>query len=98
MRFGQLEGRARFFADAGWHFSYLGGIESIIAKLEAFSHVEYNTDGFKDRDAILMVIEEKRDLFGRAGRYELVPLDGRFPTWLQENGATRYAHLLAPER
>jgi hypothetical protein len=92
---GELEARARFCDDAGWHFSYLGGVESIIAKLEASPHVEYNTDGFKDRDAILAAIEEKRDLFGRAGRYELVPVDGRFPTWLQQNARTLYAHLLA---
>jgi beta-1,4-mannosyl-glycoprotein beta-1,4-N-acetylglucosaminyltransferase len=97
-RFGELEGRARLIDDAGWHFSYLGGIESIIGKLEAYSHVEYNTGGFKSRDAILTAIEEKRDLFGRAGRYELVPVDRRFPTWLQENAASRYPHLLAPER
>jgi beta-1,4-mannosyl-glycoprotein beta-1,4-N-acetylglucosaminyltransferase len=97
-RFGEPEGRARFLDNAGWHFSYQGGIESIIAKLEAYSHVEFNSDRFKSREAILTAIEEKRDLFGRGGKYELVPVDGRFPAYLQENAATRYGYLLAPER
>lgn len=95
-RAGQLEGRVHFLADAGWHFSYLGGVDAVIAKLEAYCHVEYNTARFKAPDAILRAVDEKRDLFGRAGRYASVPLDGRFPRWLQENATTRYRHLLAP--
>jgi beta-1,4-mannosyl-glycoprotein beta-1,4-N-acetylglucosaminyltransferase len=96
-RFGQLEGRAHIVNNGGWHFSYLGGVESIASKLESFSHVEYNTESFKSRDAILTAIKEKRDLFGRAGRYGLVPLDQRFPIWLRTNATTHYRHLLAPE-
>jgi hypothetical protein len=95
-RAGELEGRVRFLDDAGWHFSYLGGVESITAKLEAYSHEEYNTDRFKAPEAILAAIAEKRDLFGRPGRYEWVPVDDRLPRWLQENATRRYAHLLAP--
>jgi beta-1,4-mannosyl-glycoprotein beta-1,4-N-acetylglucosaminyltransferase len=96
-RINELEGRARLLDNAGWHFSYQGGIDSIVAKLEAYSHVEYNSPRFKARDAIAQAIAEKRDLFGRAGRYTLVPVDRQFPLWLQEHATTRYSHLLAPE-
>jgi CRISPR/Cas system endoribonuclease Cas6 (RAMP superfamily) len=58
--------------------------------------VEYNTDPFKAPNAILAAVREKRDLFGRAGRYTWVPLDERFPTWLRENAASRYDHLMGP--
>lgn len=95
-RFGDLEGRARFLNDAGWHFSYQGGIDAIVSKIEAYSHVEYNSEAFKNHDTIGKAIEEKRDLFGRAGRYALVPVDDSFPPWVRENVATRYRHLMAP--
>ena len=29
--------------DAGWHFSYLGGVEAIDKKLKSFSHSEFST-------------------------------------------------------
>jgi beta-1,4-mannosyl-glycoprotein beta-1,4-N-acetylglucosaminyltransferase len=82
--------------DAGWHFSYQGGVESIATKIGAYSHVEYNSERFTTREAIVSAIEEKKDLFGRPGRYEVVPIDRRFPSYLQEHAVSRYGHLLAP--
>lgn len=96
-RFGELEGRARFLEDAGWHFTFQGGVDAIANKLKAYLHVEYNSEQYTSREAILAAIRERRDLFGRGGQYQIVPIDERFPAYLQDSAATRYRHLMAPE-
>jgi beta-1,4-mannosyl-glycoprotein beta-1,4-N-acetylglucosaminyltransferase len=70
--------------DAGWHFSYLGGVDMIKQKLEAFSHIEYDTDDVKDN--LVDNIVEGRDIFGRPDHeFEFVPIDDSFPTYLIHN-------------
>jgi len=49
----------------GWHFSYFGGVASIIKKIEDTAHQEYNKDEFKDPERIRKAIEDGTDLFGR---------------------------------
>lgn len=51
--------------DGGWHLSYFGDVDFIIAKLEAFSHQEFNTFEIKNRDRIEKSIAMGIDLFGR---------------------------------
>lgn len=75
-----------FVSNAGWHFSYLGGAESIIQKIESFSHQEFNTPEIKSAERIRAAIETGKDLFGRDDvRFERVPLDDTFPKYLVEN-------------
>lgn len=52
-------------ANAGWHFSYFGGFESIQRKLQSFSHQELVNDQVKDN--VFESIEDQKDLFGRPG-------------------------------
>lgn len=51
--------------NAGWHFSYLGGIESIKHKIRSFAHTEYNKDEYLQDDFILNAIENGHDIFKR---------------------------------
>jgi beta-1,4-mannosyl-glycoprotein beta-1,4-N-acetylglucosaminyltransferase len=81
--------------DGGWHFSYLGGIDKIVQKLEAFAHQEFNLDVFKDRAAIAERIRHGEDLFGRGFRFETVDLDESYPEHIRAN-RQRFAHLIAP--
>ena len=71
--------------DSGWHFSYLGGIESIRRKLSAFAHTEFN-------DVPVRILEQRlksgEDLFGRAGCSFGVSVDETFPRYVQENRST----------
>jgi beta-1,4-mannosyl-glycoprotein beta-1,4-N-acetylglucosaminyltransferase len=78
--------------DSGWHFSYLGGAEKIIEKLEAYSHTEYNTPQYKNRDSIIRLIETGMDIFGRGMKYEFVELGDSFPQYLRDHRA-RYRSL-----
>ncbi len=52
---------------AGWHFSYLGGVEKIKYKIRSFAHTEYNKEEYLQDDKILKTIEEGKDIFNRPG-------------------------------
>lgn len=60
--------------DSGWHFSYMGGIEKVIYKIDSWAHKEYNTDQYKSTQAVLDNILNGRDLFGEGMKYELVDI------------------------
>ncbi len=79
--------------EGGWHFSYLGGVEMIIKKIEAFSHTEYNTDNFKNAANIEAAINSGKDIFGRNFTYKFVPLDDTFPVFIRKN-KEKYKHLI----
>jgi len=49
--------------DAGWHFSYLGGIEKIKHKLQHFAHQEFNVSDLVNDDYINFCIENGYSLF-----------------------------------
>lgn len=86
--------------DGGWHFSYLGGINRIIEKIETFAHTKYhsmyNTEEFKNPERIKSIMEEGKDLYGRKIEYLTVPVDETFPVYLSQN-LDRFKHLIANE-
>jgi beta-1,4-mannosyl-glycoprotein beta-1,4-N-acetylglucosaminyltransferase len=71
--------------EGGWHFSYLGGVERIIQKMESLAHPEFNTPEYKDPQRIMRALETGGDIFGRATRWRIVPLDASFPAYLHAN-------------
>jgi beta-1,4-mannosyl-glycoprotein beta-1,4-N-acetylglucosaminyltransferase len=81
--------------DAGWHFSFLGGVESIINKIESFAHSEYNKAEFKDPEIIRQYITEGKDIFGRGFQYDFIPLDNSFPAYLLNN-TEKFLRYIAP--
>jgi beta-1,4-mannosyl-glycoprotein beta-1,4-N-acetylglucosaminyltransferase len=79
--------------NAGWHFSYLGGIDRIQDKLAASAHTEYDLPQFKDAAHLELCLREARDLLGRDARMSFVPLDASFPQYLIAN-RERFAKLI----
>ena len=64
-----------FIANAGWHFSYLGGVEAISRKLESFSHTEMNTPEFNEPTHLQNCIELGIDYLHRPGfEYAFYPV------------------------
>ena len=51
--------------NAGWHFSYLGGVQAIIEKIESFSHQELNNEKTKNSVNIEKCIRLGIDPFDR---------------------------------
>lgn len=69
--------------NAGWHFSYLGGLEKIKTKIESFAHTEFNRDDIKSDNNISEAIERGVDIFRRQGiSYKFVSLDS-YPDYLK---------------
>jgi beta-1,4-mannosyl-glycoprotein beta-1,4-N-acetylglucosaminyltransferase len=83
----------KFIDNGGWHFSFLGGAEMIIKKLEAFAHSEYNKQELKDTKKIEEAILNGKDIFGRDFKYRFVPIDRSFPLYIQEN-KQKYSSLI----
>jgi beta-1,4-mannosyl-glycoprotein beta-1,4-N-acetylglucosaminyltransferase len=55
--------------DAGWHFSYLGGMDVIEKKLERFSHQNLNKPRYRDRERNLARLYAGKDIYRRARRW-----------------------------
>lgn len=78
--------------DAGWHFSYLGGLEAIRLKLQSYSHQEHNFE----RNIDLRNIERRvRRAFETHRLLGLEIDDACYPAYLRENWK-KYAHLIGP--
>jgi len=72
--------------DGGWHFSYMGGVEEIIKKIESFSHTEYNTDKYKDKNRLIDYLNSGKDLFDREKmKFKIVQLDETYPRYILDN-------------
>jgi beta-1,4-mannosyl-glycoprotein beta-1,4-N-acetylglucosaminyltransferase len=75
-------GFERVIHDAGWHFSYMGGYDRIIDKIESFSHTELNTDAFKQK--LSFKYDNCQSLFGE-DYWSIVDIDGSFPKHIIKN-------------
>lgn len=78
--------------EGGWHFTYLGGVEKIIKKLESYAHQEHNTDYFKDKKRIEQAIKEGKSLYDHT-RFSFVELDDTFPEHIIKHKET-YKELI----
>jgi hypothetical protein len=77
--------RSRQIANAGWHFTFLGGVEKVLTKLSSFSHNDgwyQETNSRENVERLLTigyVVESETEL----ARY--VPIDDSFPPFVVEN-------------
>lgn len=74
-------GQDHYIENAGWHFSYVGGIEAINRKLNSFSHTEANTDELKQK--LPYKIKTGQSLWGD-DFWKIVPIDDSFPKYVQQ--------------
>jgi hypothetical protein len=74
--------------NAGWHFTYMGGGEEIVKKLEAFSHQEFNTEYIKSNVPYLLdnCVKNGTDILGRPTQWIIHDIkDGTLPEYLVNN-------------
>lgn len=84
-------------SDGGWHFSWMSGLDSIITKLESFSHQEYNTPEIKSKERILEVIKSGEDILKMGARFKRFNIDQTFPLPLVNFPHEYTQMLLAPD-
>ncbi len=87
----------KIIRNAGWHFSFLGGVDAILKKIQAFSHQEFNAPQYTNRDYIQHCLETGTDIFKRGDFYAPVAIDKSFPQYLRENLA-HYQKFVCPLR
>lgn len=73
------------FADAGWHFSWMGGVQRVQEKLAAYSHQERNRPELAAEDHIAKAMAEGRMFWDENQRLEFFSLDDSFPRYLLDN-------------
>ncbi|WP_168204839.1 glycosyltransferase [Noviherbaspirillum sp. UKPF54] len=88
----------KFVEGGGWHFSYFGGVERVITKIESFADSEFNRDEFKDRETILQRMLSGSDLYGRPIEYQLLDESGdqALPS-IVRNNRDAYSNFFLPE-
>jgi len=81
-----------YIANGGWHFTNQGGIEKIIAKLEAeYSADDFNTSAIKSRVQKRML--KNQDYIGRSFHFKVE--DTYLPDYILEH-RSQYANLFKP--
>lgn len=84
--------------DAGWHFSFQGGVDEVIKKIQSYSHQEYNRPDIIDRDRVERLIDEGKDVFGREHMtYKTVPIDDTFPKYVRDN-KKKFSKMIRTEK
>ena len=79
--------------NAGWHFSYMGGIERIRTKLLAFAHTEHTESATEEN--IRRCLAEGRDPMGLGDRFVAEPPELHLPRYLLEN-RSKYEAMFLP--
>lgn len=81
--------------EGGWHFSFLGGLDKIIEKLQAYSHTEFNNEYYRNPQRIKQLIEKGEDIYENGNRYQAVKIDETFPNYVLKEQA-KFSHLIYP--
>jgi beta-1,4-mannosyl-glycoprotein beta-1,4-N-acetylglucosaminyltransferase len=89
----ELRAPVRVVDRAGWHLSYLGGIERIQQKLRSCAHDELVTDERLDSDSLSRLIDAGRNITGGDDVFQRMSIDDSFPPPVVEDPG-RYRALL----
>tara|TARA_R110000787_G_scaffold196478_2_gene307889 strand:+ start:855 stop:1706 length:852 start_codon:yes stop_codon:yes gene_type:complete len=84
-------------AGGGWHFTYVGGhiqtsaTQRVLLKIECAAHQEFNNNFYKLN--VKNKIDSNEDVFFRDSKFEVVPIDNSFPSYIIEN-REKFSHLI----
>lgn len=80
--------------NAGWHFSYCGGVDAILQKRRSISEQCFNTNENMSAEQILNKIYIGKDILDRKEYcYKCLKIDDSFPKYIRDN-QERYASLI----
>lgn len=80
----------------GWHISFMGGVQRIQTKIEAYAHQEFNNQHIKSN--IEKNINEKNDLFFRGTKLTKINVSEEYPESFLETVRTKYPYLLSGDK
>ena len=80
---------------AGWHFSYLGGVEAIQRKIKSIAHTEFDTDARTSLENIRKRLKHGRGFVNSAERFLPEIIDDSFPSAITQD-LPKFNDLIAP--
>ena len=81
--------------NAGWHFSYCGGIKAIQAKIKAIAHTENDTEEILNPNNIQKRIYSGKLHFNRNDKFYAIHINDSFPQYIRDN-LQKFNHLIFP--
>jgi len=82
------DGFKTIMLNAGWHLSWMGGIDRIMDKFFSYAHTESCTSANTDRDALIEKLNTGESLWSNGNKNDLwpfVPIDDSFPKYIRDN-------------
>jgi beta-1,4-mannosyl-glycoprotein beta-1,4-N-acetylglucosaminyltransferase len=79
--------------DAGWHFSYLGGVKAIQRKMKSIAHTEFDTEAKTSLENIRSRLKHGKGFVNSAELFLPEVIDKRFPIEIAQN-LQKYKNLL----
>jgi len=70
--------------DGGWHYSYLGGVESIKTKISSYAMTTLDIPRYTSYENIENSLKTGKDLFGRRKDCSIVDLDGNSHKYMKD--------------
>lgn len=86
-------GAPHYIHNAGWHFSFQGGIDAIMQKFASFSHQDENTQKHANRSEIERKMKTAESLWGD-DKWTVVPIDSSFPTYVVQHQHGLLKHMI----
>jgi len=89
----RVNAKLKIYPDCGWHFSYLGNVDSIIKKIESMAHQELNMNQNKDAEHLFQCLSHGFDPYKRADHlYAFFTVDS-FPKVIADLMRKNQKHL-----
>jgi len=81
--------------DAGFHWSWLGGVDEMVRKLESFSHQEHNTPELNNAEVLKHKLETGQCLWNNneGDTWKFIDIDLSHPEYLFKN-KEKFKHLI----
>jgi beta-1,4-mannosyl-glycoprotein beta-1,4-N-acetylglucosaminyltransferase len=78
--------------EAGWHFTFQGGVYKMMEKFRSFSHQEEGTQRLNNQEILERKMELGESLWSDH-KWEFVTIDDRFPDYIRNN-PTKFKHMI----
>jgi beta-1,4-mannosyl-glycoprotein beta-1,4-N-acetylglucosaminyltransferase len=97
LRHPEMKDGAERIPNGGWHFTYVGShrkstaSERVQLKIASLCHQEFNNNFYKLN--VKNKIDSNEDVFFRDSKFEVVPIDNSFPSYIVEN-REKFSHLI----
>lgn len=92
----RINKRGNFINNAGWHFTYMNGVDAIKTKIENFGEQSLNLPNVKDNiiNNVENCLTNGHDLYNRPAKFELVPITyDSHPKYLVEH-QDEFEHMI----